>query len=79
MKWIKRVFFRDPIDFIVFIIVLFVFVYCFLIKKYDATGGYLAVAGYVFYVMYRFAVIYNKMDECITDPKARVFLKLKPQ
>ena len=75
----KKIFFRDPVDAIVFLIALFVFVYCFLITKYNATGGYLAVAGYVFYVMYRFAVLYANIDKYVTTKEGRRFFKLKPK
>lgn len=89
MKWFKQIFFRDPVDFIVFLIALIIFSIWAVTRFYyfenheinirsliNIGGGYFGVAGYVFYVMYRFAVQKEKMNKYIKDPEGRKILKL---
>lgn len=80
MKDVLYIFTRDPIDLIVFFLVVFVFVFWAITKNEkvkDSIGGaFIIMIGYVFYVMYRFAVLYSIMDENIKDEILRKTLGL---
>lgn len=86
---LKKIFLRDPLDLIVFLLAIFAFT-CWVVTRtvyfenheiniktlINIGGAFFPVIGYVFYVMYRFAVYKEKMKKYITDPEGRKELKL---
>ena len=77
MKDITFILFRDPVDFIIMLLALIAFIYWLIKKrKVNYTAAFALVAGYIFYVMYRFAVIYALMDIHIQEPSVRAIFNL---